>query len=91
MAAKYTLQVHMGKMAVMTIVNPMSDPHIEWNMRYSRDLNAPSAGRFSAAELINNYDYLLSDHINMTEATRRLRMLRAARRAAITTIKEVQS
>jgi len=82
-AAAKTLNVPVGDGARMCIVNPLADPHIEWLLRYSNNLNAPEAGRFSAAELVNNYDYLLSDHINMTEATRRLRLLRAARRAAL--------
>ena len=83
MSQNYTLRVETGGGAVMTIVNPMCDPHIEWMMRYGRDLNPSEAGRFSAASLIESYDYLLSGAINMTEATRRLRLLRAARRSSI--------
>jgi hypothetical protein len=78
----YTLNVPTGGGAVMFIVNPMADPHIEWMLRYGRDLNPSEAGRFSAASIVDSFDYLLSENINMTEATRRLRLLRAARRAA---------
>jgi len=79
----YTLMVSVEGGATMFIANPLSNPHIEWVMRYSSDLNNPKAGRFSVAALIQSYDYLLSDNINMTEATRRLRLMRAARREAI--------
>lgn len=82
MSAAFTKQVDVGDGAVMTIVDPRSDPHIEWMLRYAGDLNEPSAGRFSAASLIASYDYLVSGHISMQEATRRLRLMRIARRAA---------
>jgi hypothetical protein len=81
--APYTLTVPTGGGAVMFIVNPASDPHIGWMLRYAGDLNQPQAGRFSAASIIDSFDYLLSGHIAMTEATRRLRALRAARRSAL--------
>lgn len=83
MSAAFTKQVDVGDGAVMTIVDPCSDPHIECMLRYASDLNVPSAGRFSAASLVESYDYLLSDHITMKEATSRLRLMRAARCAAI--------
>lgn len=74
----YSLTVPVGGGAVMFVPNPRSDPHIEWSLRYARDLNNPDAGRFSAAACIESFDYLLSSNINMTEATRRLRIMRAA-------------
>lgn len=74
-----TLQVACGDGAVMAIPNPMADPPIEWCMRYG-DANE---GRFVAASLLAAYDYLLSAHIPMTEATRRLRLMRKARREAL--------
>ena len=77
---RYVTQVPTGGNAVMSIVNPMADPHIEWSLRYADNL---ASSRFSAASLVESYDYLLSQNINMTEATRRLRLLRAARRAVI--------
>ena len=60
--------------AVMTVSLPGCDPHLEWSLRYGN----PEAVRFSAAAVVESFDYLLSGHINMAEATRRLRILRAA-------------
>lgn len=74
----YVLAIPVGGGAVMFAANPKSDPHIEWSLRYAGDLNNPLCGRFSAAALVDSYSYLLSDSINMTEATRRLRLMRAA-------------
>lgn len=84
----YAIRVPTGGNAVMTIPNPWGDPHIEWSLRYSRDLNDSSgrhggAGRFTAAEILASFDYLVSDAITMKEATRRLRVLRHARDAAL--------
>jgi hypothetical protein len=79
----YTLRVDLGGNAVATIVNPWGDPHLEWMLRYAADLNDTKAGRFSAASVLDTFDYLLSDAINMTEATRRLRLLRKARTEAL--------
>jgi hypothetical protein len=62
----------------MTVSLPGADPHLEWSLRYGD----PMAVRFLAASVIESFDYLLSDNINMTEATRRLRVLRAAVRAS---------
>lgn len=73
-----TIMIPVGGGAVMTAVNPGADPHIEWSLRYSSDLNDPKGGRFSAADVVESYAYLLSASISMTEATRRLRVLRAA-------------
>lgn len=69
-----TLMVPTGGSAVMTVALPGCDPHLEWSLRYG----SPEAVRFSAASVIESFDYLLSNNINMTEATRRLRLLRAA-------------
>jgi hypothetical protein len=69
-----TLMVPTGGSAVMTVSLPGADPHLEWSLRYG----SPEAVRFLAASVVESFDYLLSDHINMTEATRRLRILRAA-------------
>lgn len=62
----------------MSIVNPMSLAYggVEWRLRY----DDPEEVRYVAASLIESYDYLLSSDINMTEAIRRLRLMRAARR-----------
>lgn len=69
-----TLMVTTGGNAVMTVSLPGADPHLEWSLRYGD----PVAVRFLAASVIESFDYLLSSNINMTEATRRLRVLRAA-------------
>lgn len=70
-----TAEVDVGG-AYMTIVNPYHDFSIEWQLRYG-----DAAGvRFVAASLVSSYDYLLSGEINMQEATRRLRLMRAKRR-----------
>lgn len=74
-----TADVSMGDGAVMTIINPGSfvDGGPEWTCRYG-DI---AAIRYSVAGLLESYDYLLSDNINMSEATRRLRTMRNARAA----------
>ena len=78
MGEQLTQKVDCGAGAVMSIVEPRSleDGGVEWRLRYSD----PAAVRFAAASLIESYDYLISDEITMTEATRRLRLLRAARK-----------
>ncbi len=73
-----TLMVSVGGGARMSISQPRADPHLEWSLRYGD----PEAVRFVAASVVESYDYLLSDNINMVEATRRLRILRAAIRAS---------
>jgi len=40
----------------------------------------PLSIRYEVAALLSSYDALLSDDINMTEAARRLRLMRARRR-----------
>lgn len=74
-----TAQVVLGGGAVSTIINPQSFSNggPEWRCRYG-DIESI---RYTAASLLESYDYLLSDAINMAEATRRLRLLRAARTA----------
>lgn len=73
-----TATVSMGDGAYSTIINPQSfaDGGPEWVMRYGR----PESIRYTVAGLLETFDYLLSDSINMTEATRRLRIMRAVRR-----------
>lgn len=74
-----TAQVVLGGGAVSTIINPQSfeDGGPGWRCRYG-DVEGI---RYTAASLLESYDYLLSDAINMTEAIRRLRLLRAGRSA----------
>lgn len=71
-----TREVHVGDSAYMSIVNPWDDSGIEWQLRYGRS----DAVRYCAASVIASYDYLLSSEITLAEATRRLRILRQARR-----------
>jgi len=73
-----TAEVSVGDGAVMDIINPQSfgDGGPEWLMRYGDPLSI----RYEVATLLSSYDALLSDDINMTEATRRLRLMRARRR-----------
>jgi len=72
-----TAVVSMGGGAFATVINPQSfaEGGPEWVMRYGN----PEGIRYSVASILESYDYLLSGNINMTEATRRLRLLRAAR------------
>lgn len=72
-----TAAVEVGDGAAMTIIDPRSfeDGGAEWVMRYGD----PVSIRYTVASLLASYDYLLADNINMTEATRRLRLLRAHR------------
>lgn len=77
---RYAIQVDVGDGAVHAIPNPHADPHVERMLRYSRDLSAdPSNARLVAADILASFDYLLSGHITMKEATRRLRLLRRVR------------
>lgn len=73
-----TAELACGDGAYMTFTNPASfgDGGPEWVMRYG---NVESI-RYTVASLISSYDYLLSGNISTKEATRRLRLLRAARR-----------
>lgn len=74
-----TASVYFGDGAVGTIANPQiyADGGPAWQMTWGN----PMAIRYSVASLLESYDYLLSGNINMAEATRRLRLMRAARRA----------
>lgn len=73
-----TAIVDVGDGAVMEIINPQSfmSGGPEWVMRYGN----PEPIRYTVACLLESYDYLMSGCINMEEATRRLRLMRAARR-----------
>lgn len=79
----YAIRVPTGGGVVMAMPNVWGDPHIEWMLRYARDLNDPKAGRFTAAEIVASFDYLVSEAITMKEATRRLRLMRKARAAVL--------
>lgn len=74
-----TADMSMGDGAVMTFINPQSfeDGGPEWACRYG----SIESIRYTVAGLLESYDYLLSDAIDMKEAVRRLRLLRAGRRA----------
>lgn len=74
-----TADVNIGDGAFSSIINPQSfvNGGPEWVMRYGN----PESIRYSVAGLLASYDYLLSKDITMTEATRRLRLLRAGRLA----------
>ena len=79
-APRLTVSVEVGDGAVMEIADPaaFADGGPEWIMRYGN----PEAIRLQVAELLASYDYLLSDEITMKEATRRLGLMRYARRKA---------
>lgn len=76
-----TQHVDCGDGAVMEIIDPRSfgDGGPEYVMRYGN----PNSIRYAVASLLSSYDYLLSGEINMMEATRRLRLLRAARKECL--------
>jgi hypothetical protein len=78
------LSVDVGGGAVHAIVDPrsFSAGGIEYQLRYG---NPSLSARLVAASLISSFDYLLSDNISAKEAMRRLRILRAERKAATTT------
>lgn len=78
-----TAEVHLGDGAYASIIDPSSfnDGGAEWVMRYGD----PESIRYTVASLLSSYDYLLSGAINMTEATRQLRILRQARRDTLGT------
>jgi len=71
-------QVKLGDGAAMSILNPRSfeDGGLEWQLRYGDVERA----RYLAASIVSDYDALTSDAMTLTEATRRLRILRLARR-----------
>lgn len=74
-----TVDVDCGDGARATIIDPRSfnEGAPEWVMRYGD----PESIRFAVASLLSSYDFLLSGDITMAEATRRLRLMRATRRA----------
>jgi len=73
-----TADISMGGGAYSTIINPQSfeDGGAEWVMRYGN----PESIRYTVASLLETFDYLLSDALNMKEATEWLRVMRAVRR-----------
>lgn len=79
----YTLTVGIGG-AVHFIANPKADPRVEWMLRYSPEGldDKCNSVRLAAASILDGFDYLISTNISMKEATRRLRVIRAARLAA---------
>lgn len=83
--SNYCLTVPVGGNAIHFLPNPAADPHIEWMLRYCPDGldDKHNSVRLSAASVLEGFDYLCSHHISMKEATRRLRLLRAARSAAL--------
>lgn len=74
------IRVDCGNGAFMDVLNVSSfeDGGLEWKLRYG----SPDAVRYIAAGIVANYDYLCGDEITMKEAIRRLRLLRAARKAS---------
>lgn len=70
--------VQVGHGAVMSVLDPTSfaDGGLEWRLRYGD----PASVGLVAACVVSDYDFLTSDEITLTEATRRLRILRRARR-----------
>ncbi|WP_374831059.1 hypothetical protein [Paenochrobactrum pullorum] len=76
---KLTAQIELGDGAIATIVNPQSfyDGGVMWRLRYG----SAEEVRYMAASIIESYDYLISSDIGITEAIRRLRILRSGRAA----------
>lgn len=73
-----TAVVQMGDGAAHNIINPQSfeDGGPGWHLTWGN----VEGVRYTAASLLDSYDYLLSGAITMAEATRRLRLLRNARK-----------
>jgi hypothetical protein len=71
-------QVALGDGAYSSILNPRSfeDGGLAWRLTWGDAHKV----RYVAASVIESYDYLLSPHLTMREATDRLRKLRAARK-----------
>ncbi len=76
---KLTAEINCGDGAFMTIVDPRSfgGGGVGWRLRYGN----PDGVRYTAASLVESYDYLLSGEITTKEAVRRLRLLRTGRQA----------
>ncbi len=74
--------VECGDGAVINIIDPRSFENggPEWIMRYGN----PESIRHGVVMLLMSYDYLLSSEITTTEAIRRLRLMRQARRECLT-------
>ncbi len=88
----FFLTVEVGDGAAHFITNPRADPHLQWALRYGGKFGSESQrlewlerAAMSAATVLSGFDYLLSENITMKEATRRLRLLRAAHQTAIKT------
>ena len=81
-----TATVTLGDNSAMSIINPKSfaEGGAEWVIRYGN----PESIRYTIASLLSSYDSLMSGDISMKEATRRLRLARAARRAISVAPKE---
>jgi hypothetical protein len=77
------IYVDCGDNATMAIPRPNREGGIEWRLRYGN----PQEVRYDAATVIASYSYLVSGEINMAEATRRLRLLRRAKRNAHAALK----
>jgi len=77
-----TASVCIGGGAYSTIPNPQSyhTGGIVWHLTWAGDVR-PYA--LTAGSIVTTFDYLLSDAITMKEATRRLRLMRHARRALV--------
>lgn len=77
-----TLVVPIGEGAQQRIIDPRSfnDGGIVWQLTYGD----PITFRYVTASLLCSYDSLLSHDISTKEAIRQLRILRSARRAAVT-------
>lgn len=63
----------------MTLKDPTAETGLVWIMTWG-DVESV---RYTVASILQSYDYLLSDDITHTEATKRLRMMREARRALL--------
>lgn len=82
MTRELTIQIDHGGGAVSRIPDPAAnaDGGLDWCLRYSD----PTRVRFIAASVVDSFEYIISPEINMAEATRRLRQMRAAYRARMT-------
>lgn len=69
-------RVDCGGGAVMSFPKRNADGSVVWHLTYG---NAEAVKHVSAS-IIESYAYLLSAEISMKEATRRLRLLRKARK-----------
>ena len=86
----FFMTVEVGDGATHFIANPNADPHLQWVLRYARRFGTEQQrveilerAEMAAATVLSGFDYLLSDNINMKEATRRLRLMRTAYQRAV--------